>query len=314
MASSTTDPGGGPRQTTQRRWARTPARPSGPRLRPPPTASLRATSLGNSCDQNWGENRDRAQITARRLEELLEGLRAEDRRPQLPDACFERARFAAGCRFERTRFLGEAHFDGAQFCGGAWFLGAQFCGDAHFDDARFSHVADFRKVRFSGEADFRGVSAKQGLFREAQFFGEARFDKAGFSGLLDLQADFRRRSSMGAVGVTGPLVLNDAVFDEDVRLDATAQKLFCVGTRFSARTDLNVCSAEITLEQATFAYRSRLAGLTPLPRGPTRSSLRNGGRNRNPTSGSSALTSGAIRVFCRSNGRTWRTSACTTWT
>jgi transposase InsO family protein len=41
-------------------WGRTPARPSGAHLRPSPHAALRATDLGNSCDQKWGENRDRA--------------------------------------------------------------------------------------------------------------------------------------------------------------------------------------------------------------------------------------------------------------
>jgi uncharacterized protein YjbI with pentapeptide repeats len=211
-------------------------------------------------------NASHVHVTAQRLKDLLDGLHADDRRPQLSYARFEGAYFTDGAaHFERTRFLGDAHFEGARFAGDAHFDGAHFDGDAHFDRAQFPGEADFRKVQFSGEADLRRVFAKKGRFDEAQFFGEARFDRAGFSEELDLQAGFRRRSFMGRVGVAGKLVLDDAVFDEDVRLDATARNLSCVRTRFSGRADLNVCWAAITLEEATFAYRSRLNGVATPP-------------------------------------------------
>jgi hypothetical protein len=203
-------------------------------------------------------------ITAERLTELLDRLRSGDGRPRLPVAHFERARFEAA-NFEDVRFLGDAHFDDARFDGDARFARTQFAGDAHFDHAIVGEVAHFQKAQFAKEADFRWVEAKSGRFKEAQFSGEARFDRAGFSSGLDLRAGFRRRTSLGRIGVLGALVLDNAVFDEDLRLDATAKRLSCVRTRFSGRADLNVCWAEINLEEATFAYSSRLAGFERPP-------------------------------------------------
>ena len=61
------------------------------------------------------------------------------------------------------------------------------------------------------------------------------------------------------------LFFDQTVFDEEVQLNAAAGRLSCRGTRFGGRADLNVRWAEVALDEATFAGRSRLAGAGPFP-------------------------------------------------
>jgi len=65
--------------------------------------------------------------------------------------------------------------------------------------------------------------------------------------------------------VARTLFFDQTVFDEEVQLNAAAGRLSCRGTRFGGRADLNVRWAEVALDEATFAGRSRLAGAGPFP-------------------------------------------------
>jgi len=122
-----------------------------------------------------------------------------------------------------------ADFRGATFTGGASFGGATFTGDARFHETTFAGDADFDGATFTGDASFGG-------------------------------ATFRRRVWLGPVVVAGTLSFGRTAFDEEVRLDAAAAQLFCRGTRFGGRADLNVRWAEVALDEATCVQRSRLAG------------------------------------------------------
>ena len=66
--------------------------------------------------------------------------------------------------------------------------------------------------------------------------------------------------TIGPLVVAGVLVFDDAEFHQDVELNASTGELRCRRTRFGGLADLNVRWAEIALDNATFAARSRLAG------------------------------------------------------
>ena len=213
--------------------------------------------------------------------------------PSGGDAHFEEATFSGTADFDRATFSGDAFF-GATFSGHARFFGATFGGDAHFDGATFSGHAHFDGATFSGHADFaRAPFSGHARFGRAQFV-EASFDGATFSGHADFAratfggdarfdgatfggdarfggttfggdarfagTTFERRVTIGPLVVAGVLVFDDAEFHQDVELNASTGELRCRRTRFGGLADLNVRWAEIALDNATFAARSRLAG------------------------------------------------------
>ena len=163
----------------------------------------------------------RVRISPQRLQRILE---AAPRDPDLDDRPMLR-----GADFRGATFTGGASFGGATFTGGASFGGATFTGDARFHETTFAGDADFDGATFTGDASFGG-------------------------------ATFRRRVWLGPVVVAGTLSFGRTAFDEEVRLDAAAAQLFCRGTRFGGRADLNVRWAEVALDEATCVQRSRLAG------------------------------------------------------
>jgi hypothetical protein len=191
-------------------------------------------------------------ITGERLEELLDRLRADDARPRLPLAHFDRAQFVDDVDFVDAQFEGAAHFDGAEFVG-----------DAHFDRADFSGEADFRQAQFSGEADFRGATfIGPGRFKEAQFSGQARYDGAQFSGNADFnRAQFSLARHLGPL-TAGNLILRETVFLEHVRVEARADRLLGEDAEFRSGTDVLVQSAKIEFDRAGFEGTSTIGPAT----------------------------------------------------
>jgi len=188
----------------------------------------------------------RVRISPQRLQRILEAAPRDpdlDDRPMLRGADFRGATFTGGASFGGATFTGDARFDEATYRGDADFDGATFTGDADFDGATFTGDARFHETTFAGDADFDG----------ATFTGDASFGGA----------TFRRRVWLGPVVVAGTLSFGRTAFDEEVRLDAAAAQLFCRGTRFGGRADLNVRWVEVALDEATCVQRSRLAGVEP---------------------------------------------------
>jgi hypothetical protein len=146
--------------------------------------------------------------------------------------------------FAGTRFLGDVDFGDPHFSEAASFQGTHFAANTTFEDARFEHVGNFSKAEFTGPLFFRAQFDDDAVFREAKF---------------------RLRVSLGPCLAVGTLRLDEVVFEQDVRLDASASRLRCLRTWFGGRADLNVRWAEVTLDEATFKERSRLAAAEPFP-------------------------------------------------
>jgi Pentapeptide repeats (9 copies) len=213
------------------------------------------------------------------------------------DADFSGCHFSGDVFFDTAQFSGDAVFRDAQFLGttrlGAKFAGLAACGRARFEQsggflaAEFK-LADFAGTSFSGDVDFgdphfSGLANFQGThfeanttFEDARFEGVGNFSMSEFGGPLFFRAQFDDdavfreakfmvRVSLGPCLAVGAFRLDEVVFEQDVRLDVSASRLRCVRTWFGGRADLNVRWAEVTLDEATFKERSRLAAAEPFP-------------------------------------------------
>jgi Pentapeptide repeats (9 copies) len=206
------------------------------------------------------------------------------------DAFFRKARFGGDATFAEAQFSGKAGFGRAQFSGDASFYQAQFSSDATFLRAQFSRDPGFIKTRFSGPVDFIDARfAADASFGSARFSGDTRFGDAQFSGKANFgwahfsdyasfggarfsgdarfhAARFAGTAYLGPMVVVGTLDCDDAVFDDDVRIQTSACALTCRRTQFDGRGELSVRWAEVALDDATFVGRSHLVGVGPLPR------------------------------------------------
>jgi uncharacterized protein YjbI with pentapeptide repeats len=173
---------------------------------------------------------------------------------------FQDAVFKARAWFEHATFNCGAPFDGATFAGPADFPHATFKGDARFGGATFKRGAVFFGARFE-DATFEGAIDKSHAdFSGATFAGRALFSDAHFEGRARFSgATFERDRDFGPVRVDGALALDATVFNEPIRLAASASMLDCSRTQFRRGADIFVRRAVIVLDDADFAEPSMLA-------------------------------------------------------
>ena len=179
---------------------------------------------------------------------------------------FQGARFKGDAWFEHATFNCGAPFDGATFEGDANFMFSTFTGHARFGGAAFERGAAFYNATFEDQTFDGGTSKSLAEFSGATFGGGAGFSEACFKGsarfshaTFDSERNFDVRADEA-------LELNQAVFDEPIRLEASAAMLDCSRTQFRGGADLFVRGAAIVLDDADFAGPSMLA---PRP-GPVR--------------------------------------------
>ena len=201
-------------------------------------------------------------------------------------ADFGGATFNEGAGFRAATFKG-AGFRGATIREFADFGGATFNEFAHFREATFSGFADFRGATFKGGADFREATFNEGAnFGVSTFSDHAHFGKAIFGGSAVFlgvtfggsafffevtfreNADFRdasfeRETAFGPVHVYDRLWLDEAVFAQRVRIEASAARASFARATFPAGADLRLRWAELWLEDSVFAEPSLVTGLQP---------------------------------------------------
>jgi uncharacterized protein YjbI with pentapeptide repeats len=172
---------------------------------------------------------------------------------------FQRVAFKAYAWFEHATFNCDAPFDGATFGGNANFGFATFRGHARFGGTTFGHSAVFYSARFK-DLTFDGETSKSlAAFSGATFGGGADFSNACFQGSARFSgAQFESERNF-AVRVDEALELRGAVFDEPIRLVASASMLDCSRIHFRRSADLFVQRAAIVLDDADFAEPSMLA-------------------------------------------------------
>jgi uncharacterized protein YjbI with pentapeptide repeats len=179
---------------------------------------------------------------------------------------FQDAVFKGDAWFEHATFKCGAPFDRATFGGDAKFMFATFRGHARFGGATFKRRAAFYSARFEDQTFDGGTSKSLAEFSGATFGGGAGFSDACFKGRAGFSGATFESERNFEVCADEALELDWAVFDEPIRLVASASMLDCAGTQFRRGADLFVRRAAIVLDDADFAEPSMLA---PWP-GPVR--------------------------------------------
>jgi len=212
---------------------------------------------------------------------------------------FERATFTRAAVFRGTAFSGSAAFAGVAFSGVAWFSGVTFTGHAWFGDATFSGAARFERATFAGDAVFAGAAFSgvarferatfrhRAVFRRATFTGGARFDSGTFSGAARFGggtfsgaarfggATFRRLAEFeetrfeqsrefGPLLACRGLVLDDALFAQQVQIEVSAPGVCCRRARFPAGVQFRLRWARVVLDDTDIPAPSILTGVPRL--------------------------------------------------
>jgi hypothetical protein len=185
--------------------------------------------------------------------------------------------------------LVKADFTGAVVSGYAGFEGATFGGRAGFDGATF---AEGDRATFGGRAGFVG----------ATFAGEAQFGGATCREDVSCRkATFERATVLGPIHVFERLWLDEVVFAQRVRIEASASRASFARAAFHRGADLRLRWAELWLEDSDFAEPSLITGLQARlnPRAADRSW---GGRRRGTAARGRARSAthptGSCRVCC----------------
>jgi Pentapeptide repeats (9 copies) len=180
---------------------------------------------------------------------------------------FQGTAFEADAWFEHATFNCDTPFGGATFGGDANFMFATFKGHARFGGATFRRGAAFYSARFE-DLTFDGETSKAlADFSVATFGGGAGFSNACIKGSARFSdATFESERNF-AVRADEALELQGAVFDEPIRLVASASMLDCSRIQFRRGADLFVRRAAIVLDDADFAEPSMLAPWLDAERG-----------------------------------------------
>jgi uncharacterized protein YjbI with pentapeptide repeats len=211
-------------------------------------------------------------------EELARILEAAPEDPERPgrrlfeNARFDGAVFEGAASFAGVTFRGPATFIGVTFGGAASFVGVTFQraaefvgvtfeGEVSFFDARFQRGAWFRKVVFERQAVFRDASFEDDAsFVEVTFKSDAWFDGTNFLGKASfLGTTFDEARDFGPVVVHRALDLEETLFAQPIRIEASARALSCRRAQFRGGADLLVRWAEVALDEADFAEPSMLS-------------------------------------------------------
>ncbi|MGK5448832.1 pentapeptide repeat-containing protein [Streptomyces radiopugnans] len=182
-------------------------------------------------------------------------------------AQFDGADFADIARFDRASFARGAQFRGASFARVTWFTGTSFTGDARFDGASFAGVARFDRAAFARVAWFRGASfTRDARFGKVVFADAARFDRATFTRVAWFTgasfardacfsgARFETTAWLGPLVCSGTVVLDGAVFEIPVTVEAAAHAVSCDRTRWASTATLGLRYAELDLSNAVLEF------------------------------------------------------------
>ncbi|GAA0412130.1 hypothetical protein GCM10010357_36570 [Streptomyces luteireticuli] len=218
-------------------------------------------------------------FTACLLRRLLDAVRDPTAgHPRLGHAQFDATTFTQGAQFGATVFTRSAHFSGANFAhgaqfsrafftGAAWFGGATFARNAHFGEvvfargakftrATFTRGAWFNRATFTRDAWFGGASfARDAQFNGAMFTRDAYFGGARFTG--DAQfggARFEAAPRLGPLVCGQTLVLDGAVFETPVMVEAAARAVTCGRTRWASVATMRLRYSELDLSDAVLEY------------------------------------------------------------
>lgn len=212
-------------------------------------------------------------FTPKLLNDVLDAVRdPATGAPHLGDAKFENATFTGTAEFIGARFTGWARFDQAEFPGGAVFMGAVFGSNARFGQVTFEGGGDFTGTTFEdqlsfGEAIFKywarfdqaTFNGEIADFGKATFMGEAHFRGAQFTSSGNCtwhfdQAKFETARAFGPLACSGRLSLDHVEFAAPVTVEAAAERMSCVGTRFDGPATLRVSYAEVDLSEAVLSH------------------------------------------------------------
>jgi uncharacterized protein YjbI with pentapeptide repeats len=183
-------------------------------------------------------------------------------------AQFNTATFQRNTSFVRATFEDVAWFLRATFQGPAVFLWVIFRKEARFDQASFQSVAEFGMATFEGPAGFPDATFLGNAvgFSRASFEDEVWFYKASFqSNALFIMATFAEARSFGLLIVRKQLVLDGAVFQQRIQIDAVAGAVCCRRAQFPAGVHFRLRWANITLEEANLAAPAILTSVPPFP-------------------------------------------------
>lgn len=199
---------------------------------------------------------------------------------------FGEVRFEGDCSFRESTFVGqlfagESHngftvgptidFVGAVFEAAGWFRIGGLCDDADFTGSRWGGTAWFKFLRLRGNLSFVGATFDGDLYLLNSFVKKT-LDMAGAQvnglcvledgmvGHLDLtRARFSRAPELGEITVDGWAVLDQAVFEQQVRLRIKAAVLHCHRTIFSSGVSISL-SGDLVADGSFFPPPSDISG------------------------------------------------------
>ncbi|MEU3778368.1 pentapeptide repeat-containing protein [Streptomyces sp. NPDC032472] len=177
---------------------------------------------------------------------------------------FGGATFKGAARFHSATFEDEARFDVATFQDEAWFEKATFKDDVWFgSNITFGGRAEFHAARFCGLAGFAGtVFEDDAWFVGAAFENEARFDGAIFkTGAGFESVTFDRAKRLGPILLRGWLLLDDSVFKQRIRIEASVGTVRSERAQFPAGVHFRLRWAQVILDDADLAAPAILAGV-----------------------------------------------------
>ncbi len=168
------------------------------------------------------------------------------------EASFARATLSGHGSFSGTIFTTLASFHDTQFGGPAFFVGGSFRGPVYYERAVFHDAASWESRQFHRSASFE----------ETQFRGNARLDHTKFNeGACFKHAVFAKEAQLGPLVASQALDFDAAVFDERLRLHASAPVLLCRRTRFSKGVQLRLQGAQVVLDDTDISSASILTAV-----------------------------------------------------
>jgi tetratricopeptide (TPR) repeat protein len=243
------------------------------------------------------------ELDAAELADLLRGAASPDaERTTLPDLNFSGATFKGEADFSHVIFAGTVNFAGATFAGKANFAGARFtqtadftaatfaedadfagttfCGDAYFARSIFTEYADYAGASFEGMAymfrtafgqdvDFSQVNFSSDVaFAGAQFAEGTYFADATFSAFANFAATtFAQSRRLGPAEITGRLALQEATFDQPIRIELRGGGASFERTVFRSGASVFLTDVDLALDDTDFGQPSLVADFSTPPRG-----------------------------------------------
>jgi hypothetical protein len=170
-------------------------------------------------------------------------------------AAFFDADFRGQADFLRTHFQGHALFVGVTFEDDAGFEGASFDVSGAFWRSMFNAAARFGGATFSGEVENRRAAN----FEAAVFASDLSLRQAVVNGSMDLRkCAIQGAWQLGPCVVRTSALLDDAVFEQPIRIEIEAAEVRAVRTQFHSSVHMRLRSARVDLSDADFGKPSIL--------------------------------------------------------